>query len=133
KHCRPVHCRIMPVPTTLPEEFRVICHFPTDPLEGISQLNPVPPPYTPTGCYTQECKEIIDRIHDQSFLWPEEMKAVHHLIMLQEHASMWNEMEKGQFKHEYFPPVVMPVIEHIPWRVPVLLIPHSSLPGKVTS
>ena len=76
KRYRPVHRRTVPVPTTLPEEFRVIRQFPTDPLEHIPQLNPVPPSYVPTGRYTQERKEIIDRMHDQSFLWPEELKAV---------------------------------------------------------
>ncbi|KAE9384191.1 hypothetical protein BT96DRAFT_842630, partial [Gymnopus androsaceus JB14] len=72
KHYKPVHRRTVPVPTTLPEKFRVIRHFPSDPLEHLPTLNPNPPPFTPTGRYTQEQKEIIDNAHDQLFLWPEE-------------------------------------------------------------
>lgn len=123
KRYKPVHQCTVPVPTMLPEKFCVIRQFPSDPLEHLPTLNPILPPFTPTGQYTQECKEIIDNAHNQSFLWLEEMKAIHHLMMLQEGAFTWNKMEKGQFKHEYFLPVEMPVIEHIPWRVPVLPIP----------
>ncbi|KAE9387190.1 hypothetical protein BT96DRAFT_746086, partial [Gymnopus androsaceus JB14] len=68
KRYRPVHRRTTPVLTTLPEKFRVICHFPTGPLKGIPQLNPVPPLFTPTGQYTQERKEIINSVHDHTFL-----------------------------------------------------------------
>ncbi|KAE9392245.1 hypothetical protein BT96DRAFT_830824, partial [Gymnopus androsaceus JB14] len=68
KRYRPVHRRTVPVPTTLPEKFRVIRQFPSDPLKHLPMLNPNPPPFTPTGRYTQERKEIIDNAHDQSFL-----------------------------------------------------------------
>ncbi|KAJ3738711.1 hypothetical protein DFH05DRAFT_1381669, partial [Lentinula detonsa] len=85
------------------------------------------PLFTPTGRYTQERKEFIDDAHNGSFLWPEERAAVHQLMMLHERAFAWEESEKGQFKPEYFPPVEMPVIEHIPWRVPAMPIP----PGLV--
>lgn len=47
--------------------------------------------------------------HDQAFLWPEEMKLIHLMMMLQEGAFAWNEMEKGQFKHDYFLPIEMPI------------------------
>ncbi|KAJ3765085.1 hypothetical protein FB446DRAFT_628530, partial [Lentinula raphanica] len=64
--------RITPVPATLPEKFRVIRHFPTDPLENLPYLNPHPPDYVPIGRYTQERKEFIDSVHDSNFLWPKE-------------------------------------------------------------
>ncbi|KAJ3744593.1 hypothetical protein DFH05DRAFT_1396895, partial [Lentinula detonsa] len=102
-------------------------NFPTDPLEHLPTLNPNPPPFVPTGRYTQERKEFIDSVHDPKFLWPEEMAAVHYVMMLHEKAFAWNEEEKGQFKHEYFPPVEMPVIAHTPWRVPALPIPPGIL------
>ncbi|KAJ3991174.1 hypothetical protein F5050DRAFT_1544874, partial [Lentinula boryana] len=86
-------------------------------------LNPNPPDFVPTGRYTQERKEFIDSVHDSAFLWPEEMKAIHHLMMLHEKAFAWSEDEKGQFNPEYFPPVEFPVVEHIPWRLPALPIP----------
>ncbi|KAJ3924586.1 MAG: hypothetical protein NXY57DRAFT_969537 [Lentinula lateritia] len=114
KRYKPVERRTQPVPATLPEKFRVVRHFPSDPLEQLPQLNPNPPPFVPTGRYTQECKEFMDSIHDPTFLWPQEMAATHHLMMLHEKAFVWCEEEKGQLKTEYFPPVEMPVIEHTP-------------------
>ncbi|KAG5729873.1 hypothetical protein E4T56_gene13854 [Termitomyces sp. T112] len=69
----------------------------------------------PTGRYTPECKEIIDQAHGDGFLWPEEMKAVHHLMMLQNEAFAWDDSQRGRLKEEFFPPVVMPVIPHTPW------------------
>ncbi|KIK53945.1 hypothetical protein GYMLUDRAFT_249979 [Collybiopsis luxurians FD-317 M1] len=124
KKCyKPVNRRTYPVPATLPEKFRIIRHFPLDPLERMPMLNPNPPPFTPTGRYTQEQKEYINSVHDHEFLWPDEMVAVHHLMMLHERAFAWTEQEKGQLKQEYFPPVEMPVIEDVPWRVPALPIP----------
>ncbi|KAE9383320.1 hypothetical protein BT96DRAFT_844147, partial [Gymnopus androsaceus JB14] len=68
KRYKPMHRRVQPVPTTLPENFRILRHFPTDPLENLPTLNPNPPPFTPTGRYTQERMEIIDKLHDHDFL-----------------------------------------------------------------
>ncbi|KAG5725772.1 hypothetical protein E4T56_gene6904 [Termitomyces sp. T112] len=64
---------------------------------------------------TIECKETIDQAHGDGFLWPEEMKAVHHLMMLQNEAFAWDDSQRGRLKEEFFPPVVMPVIPHTPW------------------
>ncbi|KAG5718736.1 hypothetical protein E4T56_gene2710 [Termitomyces sp. T112] len=79
------------------------------------KLDPNPPDFKPTGRYTAECKEIIDQVHGDGFLWPEEMKAVHHLMMLQNEAFAWDDSQRGRLKEEFFPPVVMPVIPHTPW------------------
>ncbi|KAJ4473448.1 hypothetical protein C8J55DRAFT_433710, partial [Lentinula edodes] len=72
KRYKPVEQRTQPVPATLPEKFRVVRHFPSDPLEHLPTLNPTPPPFVPTGRYTQERKEFIDSVHDHEFLWPQE-------------------------------------------------------------
>ncbi|KAJ3792030.1 hypothetical protein GGU11DRAFT_866501 [Lentinula aff. detonsa] len=114
KRYKPVHRRVQPVQTTLPEKFHVVRSFPTDPLANLPLLNPNPPEFTPTGRYTQEQKEFIDAAHDMAFLWPEEMKAIHHLMMVHERAFAWTEDKKGQFNPKYFPPVEFPVIKHIP-------------------
>ncbi|KAG5321874.1 hypothetical protein C0989_000194, partial [Termitomyces sp. Mn162] len=58
------------------------------------QLDPNPPDFKPTGRYTAECKEIIDQAHGEGFLWPEEMKAVHHLMMLQNEAFAWDDSQR---------------------------------------
>jgi hypothetical protein len=54
-------------------------------------------------------------IFQNTFLWPEEQKLAAHVLMNNELALAWNESEKGHFKDEYFPPVVIPTIEHTPW------------------
>ncbi|KAJ3714033.1 hypothetical protein DFJ43DRAFT_1160928 [Lentinula guzmanii] len=110
KKYKPVHRRVRPIQTTLPENFCVVRSFPTNPLANLPLLNPNPPDFVPTGRYTQERKDFINTVHDSAFIWPEEMKAIHHLMMLHERAFAWSEEEKGQFNPKYFPPVEFPVI-----------------------
>jgi hypothetical protein len=43
KKYKPIVNRVHSVATTLPEEFRIIRRFPSDPLEDMPQLNPRPP------------------------------------------------------------------------------------------
>jgi len=50
-----------------------------------------------------------------SFLWPEEIKLVEWLFSYHESAFAWNDSERGRFSEEYFDPIVIPHISHIPW------------------
>ena len=53
-------------------------------------------------------------VNKDFFLWPEEEeKLVHHLIKVHKQAFAWVE-EKGKFSTDYFEPVVIPTIEHLP-------------------
>ncbi|KAG6894473.1 hypothetical protein C0993_011411, partial [Termitomyces sp. T159_Od127] len=104
KKYKPVARKVKPVLGTSPEEFRIERHIIGDPLADMPELNPLPPDFEPTGRYTAECKEIIDQAHGDGFLWPEEMKAVHHLMMLQNEAFAWNASQNGRLKEEFFPP-----------------------------
>ena len=65
------------------------------------------------------------------FLWPEEEKLAHHLIKLQEFAFTWTEDEKGKFSSDYFDPVVIPTVKHIPWSLKNILIPPGIFPYVV--
>jgi len=47
-------------------------------------------------------------------LWPEERKLMHWLIGEQNEAFAWDDAERGKFKEEYFLPVEIPVVAHIP-------------------
>jgi len=49
------------------------------------------------------------------FLWLEEEKLVLFLIKAQEEAITWDTSEHGNFWKDYFDPVVISTIEHIPW------------------
>lgn len=114
--------RTKPVATTLPEKFRIVRRIPSDPLAELPILPTQPPEFTPGTRYTLERKEIMPVNHDR-FLWPEEEKLVHYIIKIHETAFAWTETEKGKFSDEYFDPVVIPTIEHIPWVLRNIPIP----------
>jgi len=114
--------RIKPVATTLPEEFRIERRIPEDPLANMPKLPTHPPDFEAGKRYTLERKEAMP-INKDSFLWPEEEKLVHYLIKAHEKAFAWDETEKGKFSNEYFDPVVIPTIEHVPWVLRNIPIP----------
>ncbi|KIY47296.1 hypothetical protein FISHEDRAFT_27637, partial [Fistulina hepatica ATCC 64428] len=72
KRYKPVAKRTYPVKQTTPEEFQVVRNITGDPLENMPKLSPHPRPFTPTGRYTAERKAVIDAVHSEDFLWPEE-------------------------------------------------------------
>ena len=115
KKYKPVALKVRPVYTELPEQFRIKRNIVGDPLKDMPKLDPNPPDFVPTGRYTQERKEAMDKVHKGEFLWPEERKLVHHLIMQQNQAFAWDDSERGRFRTDFFPPIVMPTVEHTPW------------------
>ena len=117
--------KVKPVLAALPEKFRIIRNIVGDPLAEMPQLSPLPPDFTPSGRYTEERKQIIDKVHESDFLWPEERKLMHHFMMIQEQGFAWNDTERGHFKEEYFPPVEMPVVPHTPWVLKNIPIPPA--------
>lgn len=120
---KPVALKVKPLHADLPEKYRIIRDIRGDPLENMPILNPRPPDFKPTGRYTKERKEAMDLVHDGDFLWPEERKLVHHVIMEQEKAFAWEDAERGSFRTDFFPPIVMPVVEHTPWVYKNIPIP----------
>ena len=112
---KPVALKVKPVYTDLPEKFRIKREIQGDPLENMPILNPIPPDFVPTGRYSQERKEDFDKIHEGDFLWPEERKLMHHVMMEQNEAFAWDDTERGSFREDFFPPIVIPTIEHKPW------------------
>ena len=63
------------------------------------------------------------KINSDRFLLPDEEKLVHEMIRLQEDAFAWTELEKGRFDPEYFDPILIPTIEHVPWALRNIPIP----------
>jgi Integrase zinc binding domain/RNase H-like domain found in reverse transcriptase len=123
KKYKPVALKIKPVYAELPDQYRIKRNITGNPLEGIPKLDPNPPDYKPTGRYSEERKKIIDKVHEQGFLLPEERKLVHHLMMEQNQAFAWDDSERGRFRTDFFPPVIIPVIEHTPWVYKNIPIP----------
>jgi len=118
--------KVRPVPTTLPEEYRSVRHIPEDPLLSLPPLPTHPPDFTPGECLSQERLDELQLNHN-NFLWPEELKLVQHVLKVNERALAWTDAEKGRFKDEYFAPVKIPVIEHVPWAQKNLPIPPGIL------
>ena len=115
KKYKPVALKVKPVYAELPEQFRIKREIKGDPLKDLPKLNPNPPDFVPTGRYTLERKEDFDKVHDGEFLWPEERKLMHHLVMEHDKAFAWDDTERGRFREDFFPPIVIPTVEHKPW------------------
>ena len=118
--------KVRPVPATLPEEFHTIRRIPEDPLLTLPPLPTHPPDFVPGKRLMQERLDKLN-LNSDGFLWPEELKLVHHILKLNERALAWTEAEKGRFRDEYFTPVKIPVIEHVPWAHKNLPIPPGML------
>ena len=128
KKYKPVALKVRPVLGELDDKFRIKRNITGDPLEGIPKLNPNPPEFVPTGRYTQERKEIVDRLNGGDFLWKEERKLMHHLMMEQNLAFAWNDAERGQFRDEFFSPVDIATVPHVPWVKKNIPIPPGLYP-----
>ena len=125
KKYKPVALKVKPVYAELPGQYRIQRNIKGDPLADMPRLNPRPPEFEPTGRYTQPRKDDFDRIHEGDFLWPEEKKLIHHLMMEQNQAFAWDDSERGRFREDFFPPVVIPTVEHRPWVYRNIPIPHG--------
>src|SRR6266481_2518151 len=73
-----------------------------------------PPDFVASEKFTEEHRERMN-INASGFLWPEEEKLVLFLIKAQEEGIAWDVSERGNFGKDYFDPIVIPTIEHIPW------------------
>ena len=123
KKYKPVDKKVRPILAELPAEFRIERNITGDPLKDLPELSTHPKEFVPTGRYTQERKDFIDKVHPEGFLWEEERLLMHELMMKQNDAFAWEASERGVFKEEYFPPVKFPVVEHKPWVLKNIPIP----------
>src|ERR1700761_1356784 len=123
KKYKPVALKIRPIETELPSRFRIIREIKGDPLENLPQLPTRPADFQPTGRYTAERKEQFDKVHNTSFLLPEERKLIHQFMCLQNGGFAWTDQERGHFHEDFFPPIEIPTIPHKPWAQRNILIP----------
>ena len=87
------------------------------------KLSPHTPPYVPTSRYTPEREEVINRVHPNNFLLPEEHALMHHLMSIQNEGFAWCDPKRGHFKEEFFPQIEIPTILHKPWTQRNIPIP----------
>jgi hypothetical protein len=96
KKYKPVAIKVRPVETKLPSRFRITRNIKGEPLKDMPKLSPHPPPYTPTGQYTEERKAIIDRTHPGDFLLPAERDLMHHFMCVQNLSFAWCDLSRAQ-------------------------------------
>ena len=125
---KPVALKTKPVIGELPGEFRIKREILGDPLADMPKLSTNPPEFEPTGRYTWERKEKMDKQHKGDFLWIEERKLMHHFMMLQNEGFAWEDQERGRFREDFFPPIDIPVIPHKPWILKNIPIPPGLYP-----
>ena len=104
KKYKPVALNVQPMIGELPDCFWIIRNILGDPLSQLPILNPNPPPFSPCGRYTQECKDIFNKLNP-GFLIPEERKLIHHFMMIHQDAFAWDDSEQGHFREDFFLPV----------------------------
>jgi hypothetical protein len=114
-----------PVATTLPENFRILRREHPDPLHALVPLPTHPPSFTPVGRITRERLEQMPI--DRGFLLPEEIKLVEWIVGAHEPAFAWTDEERGAFDPNYFAPIEIPHISHIPWVLRQGPIPRGIL------
>jgi len=114
KKYKPVARKIKPVIGELPDKFRIIRRIIGNPLETLPILPTHSPPFSPTGRYTQERKDLFDKLNS-GFLLPAERDLMHYFMMLHQDGFAWETSERGHFREDFFPPVDIPVIPHKPW------------------
>jgi hypothetical protein len=115
KKYKPIAKKVKPVAAVVPERFRIARQIKGDPLASMPPLTPNPPPFVPTSRYTKERKDLLDKAHPPGFLWPAERQLIHHFMCQQNEGFAWNDLERGRFRTDFFPPVEFPVIPHTPW------------------
>lgn len=80
---KPVARKVRPVPSVLPEEYRIARRPHPDPLRDMPVLPTIPVPFKPTGKLTKERLEALD-LDPDGFLWPQEKMLVVNLLMAQQ-------------------------------------------------
>ena len=123
KKYKPVALKVRPVETELPSRFRITRNIKGDPLQGMLKISAHPPAFTPTGRYTLERKQVINAAHPGDFLLPEERALMHHFMSIQNAGFAWEDLERGHFREDFFPPIEIPTIPHKPWadrNIPIL-------------
>jgi len=125
KKYKPADKKIQAVPTTLPEEFRVVRKTPEDPLVTLPEVNPHPKrDWQPGMRLTAErWTKLEDQLNKEGVLQSEEIQILRDIFRTHEDALAWDESMCSQFNPAYFPPIIIPVIEHEPWAKKAIPIP----------
>jgi hypothetical protein len=107
--------KVKPMSSSFPEDCYIHQIIPEDPLLTLPILSPKPPEFTPTKKISAERLKIL-KINETGYLLPEEEKLFKHIMILNEEAIAFEDVERGTFKESYFSPYIIPTIPHVPWE-----------------
>ena len=113
--------KIKPVSTRMPPEASVKRRIPKDPLASLPELPFHAPDFVPTAKLTAERLASLEV--NEGFLSPEEEKLFAHVMLLNEKALAFEDLERGTLNESYFSDYVIPTIPHKPWEFRNMPIP----------
>ncbi|EJD36125.1 hypothetical protein AURDEDRAFT_74561, partial [Auricularia subglabra TFB-10046 SS5] len=122
--------KIHPKNAPMPEEYRIVGRMPSDPMLSLPHIGPKPPDVVPTKVMTKERMDGF-KIDESAHLWEEEKRLLKAIIAANEKSFAWKETERGRFRSDYFPPVNLAVLPHVPWTKRHVPIPPSIREGLV--
>ena len=114
KKYKRVALKVKSVIGELPDKFRIIWNIIKEQLKDLPILPTWLPTFVLIGWYTQEQKEIFNKLN-AGFLLPAERDLMHYVMMVHNDGFAWETLERGHFWEDFFPPVNIPVILHKPW------------------
>ena len=113
--------KVKPVSMRMPPEAYVRRRIPEDPLISLSELPTSPPDFVPSK------KITLDRLKqleiDNGFLRPEEVRLFNYVILQNERALAFEDIERGTLSDKYFSDYVIPTVPHRPWEYKNMPIP----------
>jgi hypothetical protein len=93
KKYKPVTKKVRPVIGELPEKFCIERKIIGNPLDDLPTLNPNPPSFIPSDCYTLERQDQLNKNHPGNFLWPAERDLMHNFMLAHDSGFTWSEQE----------------------------------------
>ncbi|KAG6879147.1 hypothetical protein C0992_004821 [Termitomyces sp. T32_za158] len=115
KKYKPVALKTKPVASSISKDFRIEQKIIGDPLADMPPLIPNPPPFVPTGRFMDKRGKQFLADHDKGFLTTTELDVLTDFMTKQNKAFAWEDSERSSLRTDFFPPVVIPTIPHIPW------------------
>ncbi|KNZ76913.1 hypothetical protein J132_10859 [Termitomyces sp. J132] len=115
KKYKSIAMKTKPVASHVSKDFQIEHQIIGNPLVIIPPLNPNLPPFV--------LKLVKD--HDTGFLTSDKIKVLVDMVAKQEKAFAWEDSERGSLHPDFFPPVCIPTIPHVPW----VQHNHPILPG----
>ena len=118
--------KVRPVPSYMPDPAGQV--FKPVEIEYPEPLTMSPPllnDFVPTPRLSRKRLDIILSSIPSGFLSLREIDLLVHVLRMHEAALAFDDSERGTFSDKFFPPYVIPVIEHVPWVQPPICIPKA--------